>query len=256
MMYPQSTIEEIIESERLMLVSAKERYGKYYTHARGVSVFLSLCVTAVDHDRMMFGRFHSQMKKQHMLALFSTLRLHKVQAMMNLRQVLEAGASAAFAIANPELNHFADTDKQGVLDPSQELTKKRYAWLHKNYEKRSQWIKDTKDRINSSGAHANIISADNVFRIADAGDQINAPFFDIEDEYHVTTDLWLIASVAITLMDLFYGVNQDRNVMEFRGGFPDTIAQMAEESNALLTEMKATDRFKKKMEKFGSKETA
>jgi hypothetical protein len=30
-------------------------------------------------------------------ALLSIVRLHKVQAMMNLRQVLEAGAAAAFA---------------------------------------------------------------------------------------------------------------------------------------------------------------
>jgi hypothetical protein len=39
--------------------------------------------------------------QENMLALLSTLRLHKVQSMMNLRQVLESGASAAFAIANP-----------------------------------------------------------------------------------------------------------------------------------------------------------
>jgi hypothetical protein len=58
------------------------------------------------------------MKKHHMLAMFSTLRLHRVQAMMNLRQVLEAGASATFAIANPEQHHFVDTDQHGILDPS------------------------------------------------------------------------------------------------------------------------------------------
>jgi hypothetical protein len=249
MSFPQSTMEEIIESERLMLVNAKDRYGKYYTHSRGVSVFLSQCVTALDPDRMMFGRFHAQMKKHHMLALLSTLRLHKVQAMMNLRQVLEAGASAVFAIANPEQHHFVDTDHRGILDPSQELTKKRYAWLHKHYEKKSQWIKETKERINASAAHANIISADSIFRIADGGDQISTPFFDIEDEYFVIADLWLIASVAITLMDLFYGVNQ--NVIEFRAGFADTIGQIADESNALLAELKTTDRFKRVVEKFG-----
>ena len=245
MEFPQATIEEIIESERQMLLSAKERYGKYYTHARGVSVFLSLCVDAIDPDRLMFGRFHSHMKKHHMLALFSALRLHKVQAMMNLRQVLEAGASGAFAIANPETGHFADIDQQGILDPSQELTKKRYAWLDKNYEQKSQWIKDTKERINSSAAHANIISADSVFRVAETGDQIRAPFFDIEDEYFVKSDLWLIASVAITLMDLFYGVNQERNVIEFRPSFPRTIGRMAAESNFLLDELKATDRIQR-----------
>src|ERR1017187_2684142 len=95
---PQSTIEEIIESERQMLLTAESRYGKYYTNARTISVFLSRCVTGVNHDRMMFGRFLTLIKKHHMLALFSTLRLHKIQGMMNLSQVLEAGAGAAFAI--------------------------------------------------------------------------------------------------------------------------------------------------------------
>jgi hypothetical protein len=251
MPFAQSTIEEIVESERLMVLGAKERYGPYYTHLRGVSVFLSLCISAVDPDRMMFGRFHSHMKKHHMLALFSSLRLHKVQAMMNLRQVLEAGTSAAFAIANPEQEHFADIDDRGILDPSQELTKKRYAWLHKNFEPRSQWVKETKERINASAAHANIVSADSVFRISDAGDQIDAPFFDVEDEYHVKADLWLIGSVAITLMDLFYGVNHGRNVIEFRQGFPEMIAHMANESNTLLGEMRSTDRYKAAMKKFG-----
>jgi hypothetical protein len=104
-MFPQSTIEEIIESERLMLLRAKDRYGRYYTHARGVSVFLSLCISAIDQDRMMFGRFH-----------------------------------ARITIANPEQEHFADVEDQGILDASQELTKKRYVWLHKNFEQKSQWI--------------------------------------------------------------------------------------------------------------------
>ncbi|MBB3571985.1 hypothetical protein [Rhizobium sp. BK491] len=249
--FPQSSIEEIVESERLMVVNANHRYGKHYTHARGVSVFLTLCITAIDPDRMMFGRFFSQMKKHHMLALFSALRLHKVQAMMNLRIVLEAGASAAFAIANPERHHFVDTDEQGILDASQELTKKRYAWLDKNYEEQSQWIKNAKAQINSSAAHANIISADSVFRIGDAGDQISAPFFDIEDEYHVKTDLWLTASVAIGLMDLLYRVNQSRNVIEFRDNFSATFAQMTASNDALREEMTATDRYKKATEKVG-----
>jgi hypothetical protein len=65
---------------------------------------------------MMFARFFSLLKKHHMLALLSALRLHKVQTMINLRQVLEAGAAAAFAIANPETEHFATTDGQGFID--------------------------------------------------------------------------------------------------------------------------------------------
>ncbi len=251
MEFSQSTLEEIVESERLMFATAEQRYGRYYKHARGCSVFLSLCITGVNHNQMMFARFFAQMKKHHMLALLSTLRLHKVQAMMNLRQVLEAGAAAAFAIANPEQEHFAIADQQGILDPSQELTKKRYAWLNKNYEAKSQWIKEKKEQINLSTAHANIISADKVFRVSDSGDQVNSPFFDIEDEYFVKCDLWLLGCVALTLMDFFYGVNDGRNVIDFLPEFADSIERMATENNALLAEMKSTDRFKRAAEKYG-----
>jgi hypothetical protein len=129
--FPQSTVEEIAESERQMILTAESRYGAYYVNARTCSIFLSKCVVGVSHDRMMFGRLLSLVKKHHMLALFSTVRLHRVQSMMNLRQMLEAGAAAAFAIANPEQEHFVETDEKGLLDPSQELTKKRHNGLTK-----------------------------------------------------------------------------------------------------------------------------
>jgi hypothetical protein len=249
--FPQSTLEEIIESERTMALAARERFGRFYSHARGSAVFLSLCITTIEHDRMMFGRLFSFMKKHAFLALLSAVRLHKVQSMMNLCQVLEAGASAAFAIANPEREHFAGMDEQGILDPSPSFAKKRYQWLHEHYFDKSNWIRETKDRINSSTAHANVISADSVFRIVESGDEAKAPFFDIEDEYHIKADLWLMASVSITLMDSLYGVNQSLDVIGFRAGFGDDLSRFAAESNGLLAEMKKTDRYRATMEKFG-----
>jgi hypothetical protein len=96
MAYPQSTLEEIVESERSMFLDGESRYGQHFKHARATTIYLSLCVVSVDHDRSdTFGRLFSLMKKQHTLAFLSALRLHKVQAMLNLRQVLEAGAGAA-----------------------------------------------------------------------------------------------------------------------------------------------------------------
>jgi hypothetical protein len=123
--FPQSTLEEITESERQMVLTAKERFGNHYLNARASSVFLSRCVVAVDHDRMNFGRFLALMKKHHMLALLSVVRLHKVQAMMNLRQVLEAGAAAALAIANPEDSHFFKADANGIITTPSKLAEKR-----------------------------------------------------------------------------------------------------------------------------------
>lgn len=252
MEFPQSTFEEIIESERSIVLGAKERYGAFYTHARACSVFVSRSVVAVDHDRMMFSRFFSLMKKHHMLAFLSTLRLHKVQSMMNLRQVLEAGAAAAFAIANPGLEHFANVDPEGLLDPSQALTKKRYQWLEAKYRSKSDWIKEKKEQINLSTAHANLVSTESVFRVSDAGTVVNVPFFDVEDEYTVKADLWLMGSIALTLVDFSYGVNQGCNVIEFCPDFTRHVQQMAQENESLLGELKSTDRFKRALEKFGT----
>ncbi len=209
----------------------------------------------------MFGRLYSLLKKHHTLSLFSTLRLHKVQSMMNLRQVLEAGAAAAFAIANPETHHFVDVDEFGIMDPAQKLAGKRYKWLDEKYPTKSDWIKSTKDKINTSAAHANIISGDSTFKITSDQSAVSAPFFDTEDEYFVKSDLWLISSVAITIMDFFYGVagdvaRTDRSVMDFRPDFTETIQGLAKENSHLLAEIQSSERFQKAMQKMAQRATA
>jgi hypothetical protein len=88
-----------------------------------------------------------------------------------------------------------------------------------------------------------------------ADSAVSAPFFDIEDEYAIKADLWLTSSVAITLMDFFFGVATDvaragRSVISFRSGFQQTIQGLADENNRLLAEMRSSDRFKRAMEKF------
>ncbi len=63
MAYPQSTLEEIIDSERAMLLDAPARYGQHYTHARAATMYLSLCIVSIEFDRAdMFGRLFSLMK--------------------------------------------------------------------------------------------------------------------------------------------------------------------------------------------------
>jgi hypothetical protein len=244
----QSTFEELVESERHLVLEAEAQYGKHYRNARACSIFLSRSIVSVElshHET--FGRFFSQLKKHHMLALLSTVRLHKVQSMMNLRQVLEAGAAAAFAIANPEMGHFADADPNGFLDPSKALAKKRYQWLDKHFPAGSRAIKKKKELINDTTSHANIVSANQTFSVDDKMTNIAAPFFDIEDEYHVQVDLWLISSIAVELMDLLYGVNRSRNAIEFVNDFPEYLLHVARQNDALRAEITSTDRYKRAM---------
>lgn len=244
----QSTFEEVIESERQLVLDAEAHYGKHYRNARACSIFLSRSIVSVEYSHHeTFGRFFSLMKKHHMLALLSTLRLHKVQSMMNLRQVLEAGTAAAFAIANPEMHHFADVDEIGLLDPSKALAQKRYKWLDEHFAAHSQSIKKKKELINTTTSHANIVSANQTFDVDDELKNMAAPFFDIEDEYHVQVDLWLIVSVGVELMALLYEINQTRNAVEFAKDFPQHLNYAARQNDAIHAEITSTDRYKRAM---------
>jgi hypothetical protein len=238
-----------LKASKSSFLTADQRYGKYYLHARECAIFLSRCITSVDPDRMMFARFFSLMKKEVMLALLSTLRLHKVQALMNLRQVLEAGAAAAFAIANPEPEHFAKTDANGFIDASQDLTEKRYKWLAKHFPAGSEAIKKKKNLINDFAAHANVVATSKTFEVNEVDNEISAPFFDAEDEYYVKTDLWQTASISIELMGLLYEVNKTQNVVQFISNFEHHLRRVYDDNSALLMEMKRTERYKRAMER-------
>jgi hypothetical protein len=172
-----------------MILTAPQRYGEYYDHAFACSMFLTQFLNSIDPDRYVAASFFAQVKKHHTLALFSTVRLHKVQSMINPRQVLEAGACAAFAIANPDHRHFVDTDAYGILDPSPKLARKRYAWLKQNYPAVSDAIEGLKKQINLEAAHINLLTAQANFRTEYNDGWFSAPFFDIEDEHFVKTDL-------------------------------------------------------------------
>ena len=240
--FKQKTIGEILDSERVMVLSAPERYGSYYTHALDASIFLSTFIKSLDPDRFVFGRFHSQVKKHHLLAVFSTVRLHEKQSTMNLRQVLEAGSCAAFAIANPDPNHFVTKDRFGVLNSSQKPMGKIYQWLDENYPDGSKNIKSIKDLINASTAHANLAFTGSNFK--ETGGGISSPFFDFEDAYFVKSDLWRIGNIAISLLDLYYGVNRDLNVIKLVDDFHDRFDALVAQSRTIHAEMTSTERFK------------
>jgi hypothetical protein len=253
MEFLQATIGQILDSEKEMVLRASERFGKYYETALECSLLMTHFLNETDPDRWVFAAFLSQVKKHHTLALFSAVRLHKVQAMMVLRQALEAGACAAFAIANPDPAQFVDADESGILDPSQKLAKKRYNWLAENYPEGSSAIKEIKKQINTSDAHANLI---NTFLTDDGAGLFVTPFFDIEDEDYVKTHLWQIGHVALTLLHLFYEINERRNVIKFVGNFWPQIQTLGQKNESLRAEMMASDRVKRAMQKEAGRRAA
>jgi hypothetical protein len=242
----QKTIGDILDSEREMFIRGEERYGQYFVNASAFNSLLNTgMIKSIDGDRFLFAMFLSQVRKHHTLGLFSAIRLHRTQAMMNLRQVLEAGACAAYAIANTEPADFADKKEDGTLDASQKLTKKRYDWLDKNFPDGARAIKAMKDAINTLGAHASVITAHSNFEANSKAGRFDTPFFDFEDEFGVRTDLWQIGNIALGLMDLFYGVNTKLGVIKFNDDWSPRFQELAKENDRLKTEMMNHDRLKR-----------
>lgn len=250
--FKQSTFEEIVESEREMILTAEERYGAYYANASKFNILLSDFIKSIDPDRYIFAMFLSQIKKHSLLALFSTVRLHHIQAMMDLRQVLEAGSCAAYAIANPDQNGFADIRENGILNASQELTGKRYKWLDEKYPTGSTAIHNMKGSINSSSAHSNIIYAHNNFKLNEGAGKIETPLFDKEDAYLVKIHLWTIGNIIMGLTDLFYSVAKDHGGIVFADNFISRLKELENENHRLMAEIQGTERYKKSLEKTSS----
>ena len=244
MEFKQDTIGDIITSEHEMVLHGTENYGDYFINASEFNNLLQGFIKSVDPDYFIFAMFLAQIRKHNTLALFSATRLHHIQSMMCLRQVLESGSCAAYAIANPDQSGFADFDDNGIINPSQELTKKRYKWLEDNFKKGSDFMKNMKGEINNSAAHSNIVNAHNNFRYDGEKGKFVTPFFDIKDSYLIKTDLWQIGNIAMGLMDLFYGINKSLGVIKFVDDFISQLKTLENENHRLKAEMMSTDRFK------------
>jgi hypothetical protein len=246
MEFKQSNIGEILESECLMVLSASERFGYFYDNAMGTNYLLQHGVAGVPHHRSLFARWASQLKKYHLLALWSFVRLHQIQGLMNLRQVLEAAVDAAFALAHPDnIEDYAREDRRGALVTSKSLKNKRYAWLEAHYKGGSDSIKALKDAINDYGSHGSVVQTMHNFRVELEGPEpfFGTSFFDAEDDYHVKTDLWRAANVGLCVLDLLYGVNRDFGVLTFSVDYVSRLQELIRQHEALGDEMRATERF-------------
>jgi hypothetical protein len=105
--FKQETIGDILTSEHEMVLHGAECYGDYFINASELVHLLHESIISVDPDRYVFTMFFSQVRKYSYLALFSTVRLHHVQAMMDERKCWRRAHARLMQIANPELKDFA-----------------------------------------------------------------------------------------------------------------------------------------------------
>jgi hypothetical protein len=250
--FKQVRVSDIIESERLMVLSAPERFGYLHDNAMGTGYLLGHGVVGMPHHRSLVARWASQLKKYHLLAIFSFVRLHQVQGLMNLRQVLEAAVDAAFAVAHvDDVKDYGSIDKRGAMMTPQSFKEKRYAWLAANYKDGSDNLQALKKAINRYGSHASVVQTMHNFQaqFGAATPHFRTSFFDAEDAFHVKIDLWRSADVALAVLDLLYGVNRDFGVLTYADDYLTRFNELARQHEALGEEMRATERFQETQRK-------
>ncbi len=240
-------LDKLINEEKKLVLEAGEKYGDYYYNCLNFIVLMQNFITEAEETAWIFNLFFSQIKKHIVLSFLSVLRRHHIQAMLDLRQVLEAGAKGAYAIAfQLDEDKFIKIDENGTAFEPEEL-KKMYNWLEQNYPESARSLKELKSTINKSCAHANIINAFQNFKVDEEEKNFEFSFFDEDDIDLVKVDLFFIGNIAKGLMDLFYGVNQkqNQNLITFSLDFRKQLKQYEAIETKLKSEIISKERFAK-----------
>lgn len=244
--YKQASFDDIIESERQILIDAKNSNDSFFNNALEFSNLLHNFIKHYnDPWNFISFAFLSQVKKHHILALLSATRLHHVQCGMNLRQVLEAWAWVAYAMSTKEQDRFYIIDENDVLQVPDRLKKAKNTWLNDKFNEKSTWIKKQKELINESVAHSNIFNTLQNFKVDYKNGIFENQYFDYDDEYKLRMNYWYISNIAMGLLDLFYGINNIYNVFQFADNFLLTYKALEKQSMDLRQQIMKDPRYKK-----------
>jgi hypothetical protein len=234
------SLELFSAEEHQKVVDADQRYGNAFINAYNTTVLLSNLMMWPVVDCDLFIRFYSQLKKYHTLSVVSTVRLHRVQAKLNLRYFLECTANAAFSLAHTDTQNYIDRQNSRIGD-AQKATLKAYKWLETAYPGHSTFMKDLKAEINEQTAHAHVVNSQHNFDfVPGQRPAIVTSYFDFEDDELVKLDLWIGAKAGLHAIDLILSVRRDL------GGFlpsrdVDGLPQLMADNDAVWRELRAEE---------------
>lgn len=229
-------LKEVSEAENQFVAEAKKEYGKYFDHAQYAIDFLGTFIKSTSYEGAFFLMFFSSVEKHVVLGALSGIRMHHVQATFDFRYATEAGCWAAYALAYPDPDKFAEKRDDGTIEPTKKLKEKMYKWLEEKYPSGNDSVKRFKGSLNKLSTHANIVDAHRNFGEFEK-EKISTSFFDNPEEHHVKTDLWTAANLSMGLLDLFYGVNKNHSQLVLEDDFLKRMDVLRQTNNELKAEM-------------------
>jgi len=172
---PPLSLFDYSAQEHEKLLAAEDRYGNAFVNAYNTTILLSNLMLWPVAPCDLFIRFYSQVKKYHTLSVISSVRLHRVQAKIDLRYFLESTVHAAYTLADPETTNYLDHEKQEIGD-ARKATGVAHAWIEGAFPDHSAFIKDLKVQINQQTARV-FPSRQALLRL------VTANFVEIDEEW-------------------------------------------------------------------------
>jgi hypothetical protein len=229
-------LHEIADAEKALIEEAKKEYPKHFNHLQYAILLMHNCFVEAEADSIFFLTLKASIEKHLVLAALSSIRLHHVQTVLDLRYAAEAAAWAVFALAHPmDEKEYTDRDANGLPFPSKTKKLKMYTWIKKKYPKGSASLKRYKDNTTSMSTHAHIIDASRNFTGSD-GKTMSLHFFDVFREPQLLVDMWSVANLSMGILGLLKRATKDYPVVTWRDDFVDKFTQLQQENEEIAEE--------------------
>jgi len=193
---------------------------------RGLAI-LNTSIVSVTSNTGVVAAFMLAIQKSITLAYLSYIRAHTVQADFNCRQAIELTALAAFVLANPEAELLDHSDPANpVFLPTKMLAKQAYRWLETEEPELSDFLKEFKNRINESTAHASIyvthLTVD-LDSLTSNGDVFTGSFFDNLGVNETRTFLMSFCRLVVLIVETIRRANDKSQGIGMRAGLEQEI---------------------------------
>ena len=238
---------DLSKNEHSLVEMAPSEFGPDFINANDLVFFTWSFISSVKPEAYVFSLFLAQIQKSLVLCLFSAIRDHGVQFHMMLRNVLENIPLASYALFKTDMNAFYDLDEHDILYPKKKINEKAYKWLDANFKDHSEKIKNMKDQINESFAHASILTTNQNLHFN--GKRIGNQFFDTHDRLITKQGLWWVGNIAIGVLDLFTKIIIKFPIVTLTDNLQQKMAPLSRENDRILNELKSNPRFSRWMEK-------
>jgi hypothetical protein len=138
-------LQALIDEEATRVSEALSQHSSFVSLAESALDLLDSFVTSIDVNRPLTAALYFAVQKSANLGYLSSIRGHTIQAEFNSRQLIEFTVLTAY-----ELAHY------GVDAARKPLKGKVYKWFQGEFPQVSESLKQLKDQINDTSAHASL----------------------------------------------------------------------------------------------------